>query len=236
LLQTLDAPNGSWKGHKHRLHQTVLVVRPLSEDPMPLTSFRFNVVQRQDCQSANKVMKLWLTPMRLAETPIRAGLPDSGSCVRHASVQRRAGANPCSAHWRQHQGVAALASRTIVVDERRGATYICDMINPAAYEAPSRFETMTFDWDFTAQSFMDQLPATDQNRVLVAVERLLGSWPKIDVASVHRLRSSADGEEYLLRVSGDLRVVFRPVDQTIRIVDVFRRSQLEGQRALQPHG
>jgi hypothetical protein len=122
------------------------------------------------------------------------------------------------------------------VDRSGFVAYIRDMSIPVAHESRSRFEAITTDWDFTAQSFMDQLPLTDQNRILVAVERLRESWPKFDPASVQRLPSPIRRKEYLLRVSRDLRVVFQPDDLTIRVVDVFRRSQLEEGRELQPHG
>lgn len=95
---------------------------------------------------------------------------------------------------------------------------------------------MPVDWDFTAQSFMDQLPPTEQSRILYAVERLRGLPPEIDPSQIRRLPAVAGHAEYLLRVGEDWRVVFRRDDHAVRVVDVFRRSQLEERRQLQPHG
>jgi hypothetical protein len=92
---------------------------------------------------------------------------------------------------------------------------------------------MAIDWEFTAQSFMDQLAPANQSRVLYAVERLRGHPPEIDAAQIQQLPTVAGGEEYLLRVGDDLRVVFQRNDYGVRIVDVFRRSQLEGIGQLQ---
>lgn len=91
------------------------------------------------------------------------------------------------------------------------------------------------DWDFTAQSFMDQLPASDRSKVLYAVERLRELRHPIADARIVRLQTAGQ-EEYVLRVGDDLRVAFQREDEAIRVVDVFRRSQLEDVRQLLPHG
>jgi mRNA-degrading endonuclease RelE of RelBE toxin-antitoxin system len=93
---------------------------------------------------------------------------------------------------------------------------------------------MTIDWDFTAQNFMDQLPPAERSKVLYAVERLPEMRHKVDNVRIARLPAPSQ-EEYVLRVGDDFRVVFQLADDWIRIVDVFRRSQLEDVPQFQPH-
>jgi hypothetical protein len=98
--------------------------------------------------------------------------------------------------------------------------------------------TMTIDWDFTAQSFLDQLPEQDQKRVLHAVERLGSASGRLDTSRLENLPSlpaQAGTDNHLLRVGNDLRVVLQRHDNAIRIIDVFRQSQIEGLRQLQRH-
>jgi len=98
--------------------------------------------------------------------------------------------------------------------------------------------TMTIDWDFTAQSFLDQLPEQDQKRVLHAVERLGSAPGRLDMSRLENLPSlpaQAGTDNHLLRVGNDLRVVLQRHDNAIRIIDVFRQSQIEGLRQLQRH-
>jgi mRNA-degrading endonuclease RelE of RelBE toxin-antitoxin system len=98
---------------------------------------------------------------------------------------------------------------------------------------------MNVDWDFTAQTYLDQLPPQEQTKVLHAVERLGAGWPQVEEPRHIQLIASSSEEKgnlYSLRVGNDLRVLFRRQGEAITIVDVVRRSQIDGLRQLRRHG
>jgi len=90
---------------------------------------------------------------------------------------------------------------------------------------------MKVDWEFTAETFLDQLPAREQARVTRAVQRLSTAPASADGTPLEKLTGDLS-DLYLLRVGGDLRVLVRKHDDVITVVDVIRRSQLEGLRRL----
>jgi mRNA-degrading endonuclease RelE of RelBE toxin-antitoxin system len=90
---------------------------------------------------------------------------------------------------------------------------------------------MNIGWDLAAQAFFDQLPAQEQARVMHAVQRLAtapGGW---DESHLAKLTGPLSGL-YSLRAGGDLRVLIRRHDDGFTIVDVVRRTQVEGLRRL----
>jgi mRNA-degrading endonuclease RelE of RelBE toxin-antitoxin system len=90
---------------------------------------------------------------------------------------------------------------------------------------------MKIDWDFTAQTFLDQLPAHEQARVTHAVTQLGANWDGLEGKQLSQV-NGALSELFSLRVGGDLRVLLRRRGDTIVVVDVVRRSQIEGLRHL----
>jgi len=47
---------------------------------------------------------------------------------------------------------------------------------------------MKLEWNFTAESYLDQLPSTERSRVLHAVERLPTTWDSLDGTRLNRLK------------------------------------------------
>lgn len=87
---------------------------------------------------------------------------------------------------------------------------------------------MTLEWTFNAEAYFDQLSPEEQGKVLHAVESLSTDWERLVGTSLKRL---ADADElYALRVGADLRVLARRRGAVVTIVDVVRRSQVEGLR------
>jgi hypothetical protein len=70
---------------------------------------------------------------------------------------------------------------------------------------------MTLAWDDTAQSYLDQLPLEEQRRIAHPLD-----------GGLARL--------YAVRVGADLRVPLRRDDAIVTVVDIVRRSQIEGFR------
>ncbi len=89
---------------------------------------------------------------------------------------------------------------------------------------------MRLDWTFTAESYLDQLSPEERSKVLHAVERLPVEWGSLGESRLNRL----EGEQnlYALRVGADLRVLVRRQDEVVTVVDVVRRSQVDGLRRL----
>jgi mRNA-degrading endonuclease RelE of RelBE toxin-antitoxin system len=89
---------------------------------------------------------------------------------------------------------------------------------------------MTLEWTFTAESYLDQLSPEERSKVLHAVERLPVEWGHLGGARLNQL----EGEEnlYSLRVGADLRVLVRRRNDVVTVVDVVRRSQVDGLRRL----
>jgi hypothetical protein len=89
---------------------------------------------------------------------------------------------------------------------------------------------MTLEWTFTAESYLDQLSPEERSKVLHAVERLPSEWGRLGGARLTQL----EGEEnlYSLLVGADLRVLVRRRDNVVTVVDVVRKSQVDGLRRL----
>ena len=94
---------------------------------------------------------------------------------------------------------------------------------------------MNLEWDFTAEAYLDQLPSQERARVVHAVERLPLTWASLDKTQLQKLTGS-QGDLFSLRVGADLRILVRRRDDTITVVDVVRRSQVEGLRKLSGQG
>jgi mRNA-degrading endonuclease RelE of RelBE toxin-antitoxin system len=94
---------------------------------------------------------------------------------------------------------------------------------------------MKVDWDFTAEAFLDQLPAHERAKVVHAVQRLSTVPDGSNEAQLTKL-AGVQSDLYSLRAGNDLRVLLRRHNETITVVDVVRRSQVEGLRRLQKQG
>lgn len=88
---------------------------------------------------------------------------------------------------------------------------------------------MTQEWTFSAQSYLDQLSPEERGKVLHALEGLSMDEPQ----TTHRLKRLSGADElYALRVGADLRVLLRRQGSRVTVVDVVRRSQVEGLRTV----
>jgi hypothetical protein len=87
------------------------------------------------------------------------------------------------------------------------------------------------EWTFTAESYLDQLPPEERSKVLHAVDRLPADWGSLDSSRLQRLKGVQESL-YSLRVGADLRVLLRRQGDAITVVDVVRRSQIDGLRRL----
>jgi mRNA-degrading endonuclease RelE of RelBE toxin-antitoxin system len=90
---------------------------------------------------------------------------------------------------------------------------------------------MKLEWTFTAESYLDQLPQEERSKVLHAVESLPTAWDSLGGARLNRLAGD-DNDLYSLRVGADLRVIVLRENDVITIIDVIRRSQVDGLRRL----
>lgn len=90
---------------------------------------------------------------------------------------------------------------------------------------------MDLNWSLTALSYLDQLPPTERLRVLHAVEQVSTNWDSLEGTRLHRLRSDQD-DLFSLRAGSDLRVLVQRSDDVVTVVDVVRRSQIEGLRRI----
>ena len=88
---------------------------------------------------------------------------------------------------------------------------------------------MNLEWDLTAESYFDQLPSVERSRVLHVVKDLATRWDGIKETHLHRLPGD-QGNLFSLRVGSDLRVIVQRRDDVITVVDVVRRSQIDGLR------
>ena len=94
---------------------------------------------------------------------------------------------------------------------------------------------MKTEWSLTAGSYLDQLPAVERSRVLHMVKRLAADWNSLDGVHLRKLPDD-HGDLFMLRVGSDLRVVVRRQDDLVTVVDVIRRSQIDGlRRATERH-
>ena len=94
---------------------------------------------------------------------------------------------------------------------------------------------MKVDWDFTAEAFLDQLPSQERAKVVHALQRLSAGRDSSSETQLEKL-AGAEQDLYSLRVGADLRVLLQKRDETITVVDVVRRSQVEGLRRLHKQG
>lgn len=94
---------------------------------------------------------------------------------------------------------------------------------------------MKVDWDFTAEAFLDQLPPHERAKVVHAVQLLSTAPDESDRAQLTKL-AGIQSDLYSLRAGSDLRVLLRKGNGTITVVDVVRRSQVEGLRSLHRQG
>jgi mRNA-degrading endonuclease RelE of RelBE toxin-antitoxin system len=94
---------------------------------------------------------------------------------------------------------------------------------------------MKVDWDFTAEAFLDQLPSQERAKVVHAVQRLATVSDGSNETQLTKL-AGVPNDLYSFRVGGDLRVLLRKRNETITVVDVVRRSQVEGLRRLHKQG
>jgi mRNA-degrading endonuclease RelE of RelBE toxin-antitoxin system len=94
---------------------------------------------------------------------------------------------------------------------------------------------MKVDWDFTAEAFLDQLPSQERAKVVHAVQRLSTAQDRSNETQLMKL-AGTQSDLYSLRVGGDLRVLVRKGNDTITVVDVVRRSQVDGLRRLREQG
>lgn len=88
---------------------------------------------------------------------------------------------------------------------------------------------MNLEWNLTAGSYFDQLPAVERSRVLHVVKDLAANWDRLEGHQLHRLAGDP-GDLFSLRVGSDLRVIVQRHGKVITVVDVIRRSQLDGLR------
>lgn len=88
---------------------------------------------------------------------------------------------------------------------------------------------METEWTYTAESYLDQLPAAEQSKVLHAVQGLPAAWDNLGESRLSRLAGDQN-DLYSLRVGADLLVLVKRADDHITVVDVVRRSQVEGLR------
>ena len=88
---------------------------------------------------------------------------------------------------------------------------------------------MQLEWSLTADSYLDQLPSVERSKVLHAVEQLPASWERLEGTRLHRLIGDPN-DLHSLRVGSDLRVLVRRRGDLITVVDVVKRSQIDGLR------
>jgi hypothetical protein len=90
---------------------------------------------------------------------------------------------------------------------------------------------MRLEWAFTAETYLDQLSARERSKVLHAVDRLPEEWNDLLGGSLNRLTDEGTGL-YALRVGSDLLVLLTRRGDLISVVDIVRKSQVEGLRRL----
>jgi hypothetical protein len=90
---------------------------------------------------------------------------------------------------------------------------------------------MKLEWAFTAETYLDQLPLRERSKILHAVDRLPEEWDGLIGDSLNRLTGDG-GELYALRAGSDLLVLLTRRDDLISVVDVVRKSQVDGLRRL----
>lgn len=89
---------------------------------------------------------------------------------------------------------------------------------------------MQVEWTFTAESYLDQLPKPAQARVLRTLRGLPATWDELLGVRLAPVRSTQE-DLFQLGVGGDLRLLLRRRrGDVITVVDVVRRSQIDGLR------
>ena len=91
---------------------------------------------------------------------------------------------------------------------------------------------MKLEWAFTAETYLDQLSLRERWKVLHAVDRLPEEWDDLISRGFLNRLTGGGAELYSLRVGSDLLVLLTRKDDLISVVDVVRKSQVEGRKGL----
>jgi len=88
---------------------------------------------------------------------------------------------------------------------------------------------MQVEWEYTAETFFDQLSRPDQAKVLHALDRLSNDSDGRAVNELHKIAGSEE-DLFSLLAGADIIVVMRKQDDKIIVVDVVPKRQIEGMR------
>ena len=88
---------------------------------------------------------------------------------------------------------------------------------------------MDLTWSLTAEAYLDQLSGSERAKVLHAVSQLRSGWDALEGKELNRLVGMQDNL-FSLRAGSDIRVLVKRTDDVVAVVDVVRRSQVEGLR------
>lgn len=90
---------------------------------------------------------------------------------------------------------------------------------------------MKLAWSLTAEAYLDQLSSIERARVLRAVAQLQSGWSRLEGSELKRLAGEHDNL-FSLRAGSDIRVLVKRNADVVTVVDVVRRSQIEGLRRI----
>jgi mRNA-degrading endonuclease RelE of RelBE toxin-antitoxin system len=88
---------------------------------------------------------------------------------------------------------------------------------------------MRVEWTFTALSYLDQLSQSERAKITHTVDRLSSNWDPLDEDGPKQLTGDL-GNLYSVRAGSDLSVLMTRENEHISVVDIVRRSQIEGLR------
>lgn len=90
------------------------------------------------------------------------------------------------------------------------------------------------EWTLASQAYFDQLSLPERSKIELGIERLREQWPELIGDRLVLLKTSRAAEPplYSFRVGGDLRMLVSRRGDAITIVDIVRRSQIEGLRGI----
>jgi mRNA-degrading endonuclease RelE of RelBE toxin-antitoxin system len=95
---------------------------------------------------------------------------------------------------------------------------------------------MKIDWEFTAQTFFDQLPKREQDQVARSVDFVAKNWEaalmRAQLKALQAPDKNTGNQLYSLRAGSDLRVLMFRRENSIVVVDVVRQSQIERLRSI----
>ena len=94
-------------------------------------------------------------------------------------------------------------------------------------DAPTEELSVRLDWTFAAESYLDQLSPEERSKVLHAVEQLPTAWDSLETSRLQQVKCPIRD----MRVGAVLRVLVVRQGNVIMVVDVVRRSQVEGLRS-----